>query len=141
VPVLLQTCGVNESVEGYDILLADCPARTALDLLGGTWSVVVIYALRSGPRRHGGLIESIGGISSKVLTQTLRRLEQHGLVVRERVGRTVVYDLSVLGQTALQPVAALAEWAHTHAEAVAGMQSHAVDSRRPLLADQVPGGI
>lgn len=125
---------MNGSAEGHDILLADCPARTALDLLGGTWSVVVVYALRSGPRRHGELVQSIGGISSKVLTQTLRRLERHGLLVRERVGRNVVYDLSDLGRTALQPVAALAQWAHTHAPAVADAQDHAAD------ADGSPAG-
>jgi DNA-binding HxlR family transcriptional regulator len=127
----LETCGLNGSGEGHDILLADCPARTALDLFGGTWSVVVVYALRSGPRRHGELIEAIGGISSKVLTQTLRRLERHGLLVRERAGRNVVYDLSDLGRSALQPVAVLAEWAHTHAEAVADAQRHAADADGP----------
>lgn len=72
---------MNDSLEGHDILFADCPARTALDLLGGTCAVVV-YALRSGPRRPGELVQAIGGISSKVLTQTLRRLERHGLLVR-----------------------------------------------------------
>ncbi len=131
---------MNDSLEGHDILLADCPARTALDLLGGTWSVVVIYALRSGPRRHGELIQAIGGISSKVLTQTLRRLERHRLLVRQRAGRNVVYELSGLGRSALQPVAVLAEWAHTHAEAVADAQGHAGDAHGPLLAGRAPRG-
>lgn len=47
-----------------DIFLADCPARTTLDLIADTWSVVVIAGLGDGPRRFTDLRERIGGIST-----------------------------------------------------------------------------
>ena len=57
-------------MDGHNILLADCPARTTLEIVSGTWSVVVIYALRDKPLRFTELAAAIGGISNKVLTQT-----------------------------------------------------------------------
>lgn len=66
-----------------DAFLADCRARLAFDLLSHTWNAVVLWALRDGPRRPVELRPQIGGISSKVLTQTLRRLQSHGLVERQ----------------------------------------------------------
>jgi len=53
--------------------LADCPARLTVELLADKWTAVVLYGLSQGPVRHGELIELIGGISRKMLTQTLRR--------------------------------------------------------------------
>ncbi|MFE3197845.1 winged helix-turn-helix transcriptional regulator [Embleya sp. NPDC059237] len=61
--------------------LADCPARLAVEVIVDKWTVVVLYGLGKGPVGHGELIELIGGISRKVLTRTLRRLEAHGLVL------------------------------------------------------------
>ena len=61
------------------MFLADCRARLAFDLIGNTWNAVVVWALRAGPRRPGELREEIGGISTKVLTETRRRLEYNGL--------------------------------------------------------------
>jgi len=66
----------------FDVFLADCPARTTLALIGDTWSVVVIMALGEWPRRYSELLERIGGISKKMLTQTLHRLERNGVVER-----------------------------------------------------------
>ena len=107
-------------MDGHNILLTDCPARTTLEIVSGTWSVVVIYALRDKPLRFTELAAAIGGISNKVLTQTLRRLEAHSIIARERdVDGTVRYAMTELGLTLRGPVAALAEWAHTNAEAVA----------------------
>jgi len=71
----------------YDIFVADCPARTTLDLIGDTWSVIAVVALDPGPARYTQLLERIEGISKKMLTQTLRKLEANGLVER-RVLRT-----------------------------------------------------
>ncbi|WP_329530014.1 helix-turn-helix transcriptional regulator [Streptomyces sp. NBC_01450] len=66
-----------------DAFLADCRARLAFDLLSNTWNAVVLWALRDGPKRPVELRERIGGISSKVLTETLRRLQFNGLVDRQ----------------------------------------------------------
>lgn len=105
-----------------DVFLADCPARLTLDVISDKWSLIVLYALgERGGSRHTELRELIGGISSKVLTQTLRKLQRFGLVEREEfaeVPRRVHYELSALGQTLLGPIAVLTEWAETHGAAV-----------------------
>jgi DNA-binding HxlR family transcriptional regulator len=107
-------------MEEANILIADCPARTTLALISGTWSVTVIYALRDGAKRHGELADQIGGISNKMLAQTLRRLQRHGLLSRQPgPGRQVRYELSDVGQSLLGPIAALARWACEHADTVA----------------------
>lgn len=99
------------------MFLADCPARTTLSLIGGTWPVVVVTALGEGPRRYAALEQRIGGISRKMLTQTLRRLEANGLVQRRRISAAppgVEYRLTELGLTLLEPVRALSRWAEEH---------------------------
>lgn len=105
----------------HDVFLADCPARTTLSLVADTWSVVV-YGLGQGPRRYSDLRERVGGISKKMLTQTLRKLERSGLV-RRRVLATapagVEYELTELGHSLLGPVGVLARWAEEHADAIA----------------------
>lgn len=105
-----------------DVFLADCPARTTLDLVADTWAVVVIFGLRDGPQRYGQLLERIGGVSKKMLTQTLRKLEANGLVLREAL-RTAPpgaqYSLTPLGTSLLAPVVTLSRWAETHANEVA----------------------
>lgn len=70
------------SMSEYDVFLADCPARTTLAVVADTWTVVVLMALGQRPHGHTEMRERIGGISSKMLTQTLRRLESNGLVGR-----------------------------------------------------------
>ncbi|MBA3339428.1 MAG: helix-turn-helix transcriptional regulator [Geodermatophilaceae bacterium] len=105
--------------EPYGDFLADCPARAAVDLLGNTWLSVVVYELRAGPRRPSQLRTSIGGISQKMLTKTLRRLEHDGLVRRRRYAEApprVEYELTRAGADLLIPIYALAEWAYRHAD-------------------------
>ncbi|MBD2898229.1 winged helix-turn-helix transcriptional regulator [Actinomadura nitritigenes] len=105
----------------YDVFLADCPARTTLALISDTWSVVVITALGRGPARYGELRGKIGGISNKMLTQTLRRLADNGLVERREL-RTAPpgteYRLTDLGRSLLGPVCALSRWAEENTDAL-----------------------
>jgi DNA-binding HxlR family transcriptional regulator len=118
--------GHHGQVDGYSILLADCPARSALSVLSGAWAVVVLYALRDGELRYGELPLRIGGISNKVLTQTLRQLRSAGVVDRcVRSRADVRYSLTPLGRSLLGPVSALAERAHVHADEVATAQEAA----------------
>jgi DNA-binding HxlR family transcriptional regulator len=103
----------------HDVFLADCPARTTLDLVADTWSVVVVFGLGRGPQRYSDLRERIGGISKKMLTQTLRKLERNKLVERRTLATApagVEYRLTQLGQSLLGPVSVLARWAEDHAE-------------------------
>ncbi|MFG1925277.1 winged helix-turn-helix transcriptional regulator [Cryptosporangium sp. NPDC048952] len=104
-----------------DLFLADCPGRLAFDLISDKWSAIVLYGLSEGPLRHGELIELIGGISRKVLTQTLRRLEMHGLVRRHAYAEApprVEYELTPLGATLIGPIHTLTEWARANGDAV-----------------------
>ncbi|MEU9665588.1 helix-turn-helix domain-containing protein [Streptomyces bobili] len=105
--------------------LADCRARLAFDLLANTWNAVALWALRGGPVRHGELRERIGGISQKVLTQTLRRLEFNGLVARRAhpgAPPRVDYELTELGRTLLAPIDAFGAWAFEHGDDVLAAQ-------------------
>ncbi|MFD7732087.1 winged helix-turn-helix transcriptional regulator [Kitasatospora phosalacinea] len=111
-----------------DRLLADCRARLAFDLLSNTWNAVVLWALRDGPCRPAELRGRIGGISSKVLTETLRRLQYNGLVERhppqpERPG--VAYELTALGRTLLPAIDAFGAWAFAYGDEVMAAQEAA----------------
>lgn len=68
--------------ERNDVYTAMCPCRDMLDLLANKWSALVIGALEDGPQRNGYLRRRLEGISPKVLSQTLKRLEAHGLLTR-----------------------------------------------------------
>ncbi|WP_406098441.1 winged helix-turn-helix transcriptional regulator [Streptomyces sp. NBC_01013] len=106
-------------------LLADCRARLGFDLLAHTWNAVVIHALSEGPRRPGDLRARIGGISAKVLTETLRRLEGYGLVERRAYAEApprVDYALTELGRTLLEPIGALGRWSAEYGDAFAAAQ-------------------
>ncbi|MGW3338041.1 winged helix-turn-helix transcriptional regulator [Streptomyces sp. NPDC001009] len=111
-----------------DAFLADCRARLAFDLLSNTWNAVLLRALRDGPRRPVELRERIGGISSKVLTETLRRLQYNGLVARRPLPGApprVEYRLTDLGRTLLVPMDALGAWAFEHGDEVMAAQEAA----------------
>lgn len=116
--------GMDFSEPG-DVFLADCPARTTLDVITDKWAVVVVYGLGRGPRRYTELRELIGGISKKMLTETLRKLEGHGLVQRREIPAAPVqveYRLTELGATLLEPVESLSRWAEDNAEGVLAAQ-------------------
>lgn len=98
-----------------------CPTHTVLSTIAEKWATYVIELLGVGPQRFGALRRSIGGISQKMLPQTLRRLERDGLV-RRRVHPTsppsVEYSLTPLGQSLLGPIVTLRAWAETNVEQV-----------------------
>lgn len=125
--------GVMRDYGPNDLFLADCPGRLAVELIADKWTVVVLYGLSQGPVRHGELIEMIGGISRKMLTQTLRRLESHGLVCRHayaEVPPRVEYELTPLGSTLIEPIHMLTEWARENGDAVL----HALDANTEPVA-------
>lgn len=105
--------------------LADCPGRLTVELLADKWAAPVLSGLSAGPVRHGELVDRIGGVSRKVVTQTLRRLEARGLVSRHPrpgVPPRVEYELTELGATLIDPIHALTEWAREHGDAVADVE-------------------
>jgi DNA-binding HxlR family transcriptional regulator len=93
---------------------ANCSARHALELISGKWAMLILSALRERPMRNAELLRRIGGISQKVLTETLRDLERNGLVLREdrrTMPLHVEYRLSTLGQSLSEALVVLDRWA------------------------------
>src|SRR5689334_8913753 len=106
--------------------LADCPTRLAVEIISDKWAVLVLFGLSQQPRRHGELVDLIGGVSRKVLTQTLRRLQEYGLVERRAdAPRRVEYRLTDLGRTLVEPIEALTNWARDYGGAVVDFQEAA----------------
>ena len=100
-----------------DVLDADCPSRQVLDRIADKWTALIIRVLADGTHRFGQLQRRVGGISQKMLTQTLRELERDGLV--ERTVHPVVpphvdYRLTPLGRSLRQPLDAICAWAEAH---------------------------
>src|SRR6516225_8525987 len=97
------------------LLPSDCRAISdVLARIGDKWSVLVVSRLGQGPMRFNELRRSIGGISQRMLTLTLRGLERDGLVTRTvfpTIPPRVDYELTGLGRDLLVPVSALGEWA------------------------------
>ncbi|WP_232661856.1 winged helix-turn-helix transcriptional regulator [Pseudonocardia sp. TRM90224] len=99
-----------------DVFDSQCPARTVLDHVTSKWAVLVLAALRQGPLRFSALRRTIGGVSEKMLAQTLRTLETDGFVAREVVPTTppqVSYSLTELGTGVASHVTGLLDWIDT----------------------------
>lgn len=102
-----------DTCDRNDVYAAACPCRDMLDLLANKWSALAIGALADGPLRFGVLRQQLEGISPKVLSATLRRLEEHDLLTRTvyaEVPPRVEYALTPLGVSAGAPLAHLRDW-------------------------------
>jgi len=99
-----------------------CPIRDVLDRIGDRWSILVLFTLdEAGTLRFSALKAEIGDISQRMLAQTVRRLEQDGLVSRTAyptIPPRVDYALTPLGESFLKPMHALLAWAEQHHGAV-----------------------
>lgn len=94
-----------------------CPTRRILDRIGDKWTVLVVGALEGEVLRFSELRRRIEGISQKMLTQTLRGLEEDGLLTRTVVAEVPVrveYRLTAAGQSLREPLKALEEWSIAH---------------------------
>ncbi len=100
---------------------ANCPTRQILDLIADKWATLIVGLLAAEPMRFAMLQKRIGGISQKMLTQTLRGLERDGLVQRTvyaEVPPRVEYALTPLGRTLCEPINAIIKWSEENIEAV-----------------------
>ena len=83
-------------------------------LVGGRWTLMILAELAAGGRRYQDLQDGLGGISHKVLTDTLRRAERDGLIRRHldaaRMDTANLYALTDLGRSLEEPLAALGRW-------------------------------
>jgi DNA-binding HxlR family transcriptional regulator len=97
---------------------ADCRAISdVLARIGDKWTVMVVGLLSDKPMRFNELRRTIGSISQRMLTLTLRGLERDGLVTRTvfpTIPPRVDYELTTMGRTLIEPLKALFAWATTH---------------------------
>ena len=97
-----------------------CPVRDVLDRVGDQWSVLIVFCLQQRTLRFGELKKTIPDISARVLTQTLRNLEQDGLVTRHlfpTIPPRVDYTITELGRALASAMKPLLDWAtqnHVH---------------------------
>jgi DNA-binding HxlR family transcriptional regulator len=111
-----------------NVLDQNCESRQALDRIADKWTSLCVYALVSGPKRHGELRREVQGITQKMLTQTLRSMERDGLVQRtvfEQVPPRVEYALTPLGMTLQEPLVAICRWAMDHLPEVQAARARA----------------
>ena len=113
------------TVEGWDPYQRDCPSRRLLDRIGDRWTVLVVGALDKRTMRFTEIATEVGGISQKMLTQTLRSLERDGFVTRTAypvVPPHVEYELTELGRSLQNPLRMLERWAIENMDTVVSRQ-------------------
>ena len=108
----------------------DCPSRPILDQIADKWSMMAMAVLER-PTRFNEIKRQLDGVTQRVLTQTLRRLERNGMI-RRRVLETspvgVEYSLTPLGESFRGPFTHLLEWTIEHSGEVVSAQ-HEYDAR------------
>lgn len=93
--------------------LPACPVATTVQLIGSKWKLLIIRNLLVRPWRFNELRKDLAGISQKVLTDSLRSMEQDGIVIRRvypEVPPRVEYSLSELGESMRPIIQALEQW-------------------------------
>lgn len=91
---------------------ADCPLEACLAVLSSRWTAKILWYLRQGPRRFGDLRRDLGSISSKILTERLKALEEQGVItrtVRPTSPPTVEYALTPGGKSLFPVLDAMEE--------------------------------
>ena len=118
------------------VMDSQCPSRLVLDRIADKWTALIIQLLSKRTMRYAELQREIGGISQKMLTQTLRSLERDGLVERKVypvVPPKVEYSLSRLGRTLIEPLRTLCRWSEKH---LAELQANRARSRAHAAREQ-----
>ncbi|CCV38016.1 TPA: winged helix-turn-helix transcriptional regulator [Yersinia enterocolitica] len=110
---LMGNTAFSEQVRRGELLNANCPSREILKRITSRWGVLVLIALSNETLRFSALRRKIGGVSEKMLAQTLQNLEEDGFI--ERIAYPVVpphveYKLTSLGKEAQEQVEGLALW-------------------------------
>ncbi|MEU3572566.1 helix-turn-helix domain-containing protein [Kitasatospora sp. NPDC036755] len=105
--------------QAYDVFGRLCPSRELFAELADKWSMLILMSLHAcGPQRFSELQRGVGGVSRKMLTQSLRNLERGGLVLRTVFPETpprVVYSLLPLGRELAELLAPVGRWTERRA--------------------------
>jgi DNA-binding HxlR family transcriptional regulator len=111
------------------VFKVDCPSRPVLDQIADKWSLMVMAVL-DRPSRFNEIKRRLGGVTQKVLTQTLRRLERNGMIERRVLPTSpigVEYSLTPLGRSLQEPFGRLYDWTLAHVDEI---RLHQVDYDR-----------
>ncbi|MFE5722818.1 winged helix-turn-helix transcriptional regulator [Streptomyces erythrochromogenes] len=110
---------------GTDIVYrSDCPSRPILDQIADKWSMMVMAVLDK-PTRFNEIKRRLEGVTQRVLTQTLRRLERNGMIVRRVLPTSPVgveYFLTPLGESLREPFGRLYDWTVNNADEIRAHQ-------------------
>jgi len=95
----------------------NCPVTKIMSVLGGRWKFIILYTLRTSPKRFGQINQFIPSISNKVLTEQLRELQQDGIINRrvlsDRIPINVEYSLSEKGKETIPILELMEKWGHS----------------------------
>ncbi|KQX59231.1 MULTISPECIES: helix-turn-helix domain-containing protein [unclassified Streptomyces] len=112
---------------------AQCPARLVLEHVTSRWGVLILISLRERSYRFSELRRHVGGVSEKMLTQTLQTLERDGFVHRDAkpvIPPRVDYSLTALGEEAARQVWELARWTDLRVPEVEEARARYDEARR-----------
>ncbi|WP_326699253.1 helix-turn-helix transcriptional regulator [Streptomyces sp. NBC_01754] len=128
------TVSILDQVGGWrpDVNQQTCPSRVVLEHITSRWGVLVLAALLERSHRFSELRRTVGGVSEKMLAQTLRTLERDGFVERDAkpvIPPRVDYSLTPLGREAADQVWALARWSEQRLDTVESARAR-YDARR-----------
>lgn len=129
-------------VPSWNAYQAACPTRLMLNRIADKWTVLVLGLLETETKRFSTLQRQIGGISQKMLTQTLRGLERDGLIARTvypEVPPRVEYAITPLGKTLVGLLAALRVWSETHIDDVQEAQNRYDKAEQQALSEETKG--
>lgn len=119
----------NISVPDGSLSVTDCKGLAdVLASVGDKWTIMVVGTLSKGPLRYNEVQRRIAGISQRMLTLTLKRLETDGIVKRTlfpSVPPRVDYELTELGQTLRGALVPLQAWASTNRDVIADNRTRA----------------
>lgn len=121
---------LSEQLRDGNLFAEKCPSRDVLKHVTSRWGVLILVALQDGTHRFSDLRRKMGGVSEKMLAQTLQWLEADGFVNRKSypvVPPHVEYSLTPMGYEIAEKVAALADWIEGNLPQV--MASRPVDRR------------
>ena len=123
----------------YDSMSARCPSRDVLARISDKWTVLVLAILIEGTTRFNGLRRRIGGITQKMLTRTLRDLEEDGFVSRRiyaEVPPRVEYTLTPLGHSLVKVLDTVRDWANRHAGDVVSARERFARERLKVASER-----
>jgi DNA-binding HxlR family transcriptional regulator len=130
---------VPQIASSPSVLDPECDSRQVLDRIADKWTALIIHVLSSGTKRHGELRRQISGVSQKMLTQTLRSLEDDGIVNRKVypvVPPMVEYSLTPLGRSLIEPLEAICRWAEEHLPELEAARERAQRAKSQLRAER-----